>query len=149
MFYSAAYVDSVTSQFKTRLPKPSATVDRSLLLGGPAEPHLSLCSSPCASVGGMCEFLLPLQADSKLEDKPTGLSVSVAWTLFCQLWACREDEWIPSSQPCWDPLCAPSVALERGHNLLLSALMVPSVDAEMAGLGFGALRWILPPPYCH
>lgn len=33
------------------------------------------------------------------------------------------------------PPRAPSVALERGHNLLLSALMVPSVDAEMAGLG--------------
>lgn len=67
----------------------------------------------------------------------------------CQLWSCREDEWMPSTLHCWDPPCAPSVAHERGHNLLLSALMVPSVDAEMAGLGAGAARWILPRAYCH
>lgn len=74
---------------------------------------------------------------------------SRAWTQPCQLWSCREDEWMPSTLHCWDPPCAPSVALERGHNLLLSALMVPSVDAEMAGLGVGAARWILPRAYCH
>lgn len=61
----------------------------------------------------------------------------LAWTQPCQLWSRREDEWMPSTLYCWDPPCAPSVALERGHNLLLSALMVPSVDAEMAGLGVG------------
>lgn len=74
---------------------------------------------------------------------------SLAWTQPCQLWSYGEDEWMLSTQHCWDPPCAPSVALERGHNLLLSALMVPSVDAEMAGLGVGAACWILPRAYCH
>lgn len=74
---------------------------------------------------------------------------SLAWTRPCQLWSCREDEWMPSTLHCLDPPCAPSVALERGHNLLLSALMVPSADAEMAGPGVGAARWILPRAYCH
>lgn len=48
---------------------------------------------------------------------------------------------MPSTLYCRDPHCAPSVALERGHNLLLSALMVPSVDAEMAGLGARRGGW--------
>lgn len=153
LLYPGADVESVTSksQFTTTFPKLSAAEEMNLPFRGPTEPCLiSLpCPSQCASVGGMCEFMLPLQADSKLEDKRTGLSVSLSWTRPCQLWSCRGDEWIPSSQHCWDPLCAPSVALERGHNLLLSALMVPSVDSGTAGLGFGPARWILPPPYCH
>lgn len=73
----------------------------------------------------------------------------LAGTQPCQLWSCREDEWMPCTLHCWGPPCAPSVALERGHNLLLSALMVPSVDAEMAGPGVGAARWNIPRAYCR
>lgn len=46
---------------------------------------------------------------------------SPLWTGPCQLWSCREDEWMPSTRHYWGHPCAPSVALERGHNLFLSA----------------------------
>lgn len=46
---------------------------------------------------------------------------SPLWTRPCQLWSCREDEWMPSTRHYWGHPCAPSVALERGHNLFLSA----------------------------
>lgn len=118
--------------------------------GRPAEQTLiSLCSiSQSVACCGNVWVYAP-SAGTVQTGRRANQPASLTWTRPCQLWSCREDEWMPSTLHCWDPPCAPSVALERGHNLLLSALMVPSVDARMAGLGVGAARWILPRAYCH
>lgn len=141
------YAVTPKSRFKTTFPKPSAAAEMSLPHRGQAEPCSHSLLSVCFCEGNVWVYAPSagwLQTGNQAK-RPQ----SLAWTGPCQLWSCREDEWIPFSQHYWDPHCAPSVALERGHNLLLSALIVPSVDAETAGLGFGAACWILPPPYCH
>lgn len=150
LLYPGADVESVTSrsQFKTAFPKLSAAGRWACPSEGPQSHAWSPSPAPlsvlpweeCVSLCSLCR---------RTPNWKTSEPASLSRTRPCQLWSCREDEWIPSSQHCWDPLCAPSVALERGHNLLLSALMVPSVDAGTAGLGFGPARWILPSPYCH
>lgn len=66
-------------------------------------------------------------------------AASLARTQPRQLWSCREDEWMPS-------LPSTAETPERGHNLLLSAVMwmLRSQAWEC-----GAARWILPRAYCH
>lgn len=124
---------------------------RNIEEGSPAEPGFWCLSTASLSLWLCCGnvWVYAPSAGIVQTGRRANQSASLAWSQPCQLWSCGEDEWMPSTLHCWGLLCAPSVALERGHNLLLSALMVPSVNAEMAGLGIGAARWILPRAYCH
>lgn len=78
----------------------------------PQRPHRAALLLPPLGVlprGAMCEFMLPLQADSKLEDKRSGLSLSgLDWALPAGI---LQRRWVDSIQPA---LLRPSLCSQCG-----------------------------------